>query len=120
MPTLVRMATDYQATQPPPPSLLQAALQTASGEELLGGGGATAAATTTRPNGSQLGRSMGEHHQNHKEAAREKSMGPGAVVSATQDKEKKRREAERLATLERGRAESTTPGGPEAETDLLV
>jgi hypothetical protein len=63
---------------------------------------------------------MGEHHQNHKEAAREKSMGPGAVVSATQDKEKKRREAERLATLERGRAESTTPGGPEAETDLLV
>jgi hypothetical protein len=63
---------------------------------------------------------MGEHHQNHKEAAREKSMGPGAVVSATQDKEKKRREAERLATLERGRAEAISPGGPEADTtDLL-
>mgnify|MGYP007092498859 CR=1 FL=1 len=63
---------------------------------------------------------MGEHHQNHKGSAREKAKGPGEVVGAEQDKEKKRREAERLATLERGRAESTTPGGPEAETDLLV
>ena len=50
-------------------------------------------------------------------------MGPKAVATALQDKEKKRREAERLAALERSRAESTVPGGPEgdknAASDLL-
>ena len=85
------------------------------GADALGTQGGTE--PTARATGNLSARGMGEHHAEVKEATRNRTLGPVAHSMASLDKEKKRQEAERKAALARSRAETLTPGGPEAERE---